>query len=216
MDRDLSFLIAAMINAAVLWFIMFSPWTSGLYNFWIMMSLSAIILSSLAFVGLGVPGVRDIWKGMRTPGGFASQLVLGVVIAVVLWGVFWVGDKLSALMFDFARPQVDSVYGMKDGSNPVVLALLLFFLIGPAEELFWRGYVQSRLAGRIGATLSFVVTVLVYTLVHVWSFNFMLVMAAFVAGAVWGLLYLLKPSWLPALVISHALWDAMVFVIFPI
>ena len=37
-----------------------------------------------------------------------------------------------------------------------------------------------------------------------------------VAGAVWGFLYYIKPKWLPALVISHALWDAAVFVVFPI
>lgn len=29
---------------------------------------------------------------------------------------------------------------MKEGSSPVAIALLLF-LIGPAEEYFWRGYV---------------------------------------------------------------------------
>lgn len=30
---------------------------------------------------------------------------------------------------------------MKEGSSPVAIALLLLFLIGPAEEYFWRGYV---------------------------------------------------------------------------
>ena len=44
----------------------------------------------------------------------------------------------------------------------------------------------------------------------------MLVMAALVAGFVWGLLYRLRPDWLPALIISHAVWDACVFVVFPI
>ena len=44
----------------------------------------------------------------------------------------------------------------------------------------------------------------------------LLIMAAAVAGGVWGLLYWLKPDWLPALVVSHALWDAAVFVVFPI
>jgi len=56
----------------------------------------------------------------------------------------------------------------------------------------------------------------VYALVHVWSFNFMLVMAALVAGMVWGLIYRINPKALPALVVSHALWDALVFVVWPI
>ena len=39
---------------------------------------------------------------------------------------------------------------------------------------------------------------------------------ALVAGGVWGLLYRLRPSLLPALIVSHAVWDALVFVILPI
>lgn len=41
-------------------------------------------------------------------------------------------------------------------------------------------------------------------------------MAALVAGAAWGALYRFFPSRLPAIVISHALWDAAVFIWFPI
>ena len=145
-----------------------------------------------------------------------SNIVLGVVIAVALWGVFWVGDKLSQLMFDFARPQVDTIYGMKDGFSPWVLTALMLFLIGPAEEIFWRGYVQKILSTRWSANAGFVVTTLIYALVHAGSFNFMLIMAALVAGAAWGLLYRLFPERFTAIIISHALWDVAVFVWFPI
>jgi hypothetical protein len=41
-------------------------------------------------------------------------------------------------------------------------------------------------------------------------------MAALVAGGVWGLIYRFCPKALPALVVSHAIWDALVFVIIPI
>ena len=123
-------------------------------------------------------------------------------------------------MFDFARPEIDAVYAMKTGLPSSVIALLLLLLIGPAEELFWRGYVQRTLtrilSGKRAADLAFVVTALIYALIHIWSMNFMLVMAALVAGTVWGFLYRLNPKRLPALVVSHALWDAMVFVIIPI
>ena len=37
-----------------------------------------------------------------------------------------------------------------------------------------------------------------------------------VAGAVWGLMYRLFPERFAAIIISHALWDAAVFVWFPI
>ena len=144
------------------------------------------------------------------------QLLLGIALAAALWGVFWVGDKLSSLMFGFARGQVDSIYGMKTGIQPWIIALLLLFIIGPAEELFWRGFVQQQLSSHWGENWGFVVTTAIYTLIHLWSFNFMLIIAALVCGIVWGGLYRLQPKWLPALVVSHAVWDACVFVVFPI
>lgn len=204
-------LIFAICVAAALWFYMFSPWTGDLSNFWLNMSISAVILSSMA-----IP-----WSGARMPGKVEMkqaclQLLLGVAIAFALWGIFWIGDKFSQLMFQFARPQVDSVYAMKDGSAAWMITVLLLVLIGPAEEFFWRGYVQKTMSEKMGANAALVVTTLIYALVHIWSFNFMLVMAALVAGGVWGLIYRIKPSLLPALIISHALWDALVFVILPI
>ena len=201
-------LMLAVGAAAVLWFFMFSPWTSGILNFWLCMSIAAAVLTCLSLYGLEEkPSFKD------NP---ALQIVAGILIAFALWGIFWVGDKVSAMMFDFARPQVDMVYSMKDGISPVLVSLLLLFWIGPAEEFFWRGYVQKTMGDRIGKTAAMFITAIVYALVHIWSFNFMLVMAALVAGGVWGLLYRLKPDMLPALIVSHAVWDALVFVILPI
>ena len=201
-------LLFTIILATVLWTVMFSPWTAHYVNFWWMMTASACVLSLCATIF--APGW---WKRVRlTP----SNIFWGVVIAVALWGVFWVGDKLSQLMFDFARPQVDTIYGMKEGESPWLLTVLMLFLIGPAEEIFWRGYVQHNLSLRWNPNLGFVVTTLVYALVHAGSMNFMLSMAAMVAGAAWGLLYRLFPERFAAIIISHALWDVAVFIWFPI
>ena len=184
------------------------------------MTISVLLLVFFAFVlhkGLR----RDVaaWFRHFSVAECAKQLLLGVLVAAALWGVFWVGDRLSSLMFDFARPQVDSIYGLKQDPwmGSCGISLLLLLLIGPAEELFWRGFVQRSFGEVWGNRFrAFMVTAVIYALIHLCSLNFMLVMAAFVAGLVWGFLYWLKPSWLPALVISHALWDAAVFVWFPI
>ena len=208
-------LAAAVAVAALLWFYMFSPWTHGAPNFWIIMSASAVVLTSLALAfSHDAESAFKIEKPLL-------QLLGGIVLAFVLWGIFWIGDKLSSMLFDFARPGVDAVYSMKEGVPSWLIVVLLLFLIGPAEELFWRGYVQGTLsrllAGRrFGADIALSLTALVYALVHIWSFNFMLVMAALIAGTVWGLVFRLCPKALPALVVSHALWDALVFVILPI
>ena len=192
--------------AAVLWTIMFSPWTAPHVNFWVMMTYSGAALYST----WAAPGW---WKDIRFD---LSNMILGVLFAAALWGVFWLGEFFSTLIFDFARPQVDSIYGMKEGENPVILTLLMLLIIGPAEEIFWRGYIQKQLSQKWNPNVGFIVTTLVYSLVHIPKMNFMLIMAAAVAGLFWGLAYRLYPEKFGAILISHAIWDCAVFIWFPI
>ena len=200
--------ITGFCIAAVLWTVMFSPWTAPHVNFWVMMTCSGMTLT--LYSTWAAPGW---WKGIKLD---LDNILLGAGLAAVLWGVFWVGDRLSSLMFDFARPQVDMIYSMKDGSNPWVLTALMLLIIGPAEEIFWRGYLQKSFSKRWNPNVGFVVTTLMYSLVHISKFNFMLIMAAAVAGFVWGLAYRFYPEKLGAIILSHALWDCAVFIWFPI
>lgn len=200
--------VAGIVIAAVLWTVMFSPWTSPYINFWVMMTCSALVLTSISLAGR--PGLlRELRFG-------PTDIAAGILLAALLWGIFWIGDRLSSLFFGFAREQVDMIYGMKEGENPWVLSLLMLFVIGPAEEIFWRGYIQESLSRKWNRNTGFAVTTLIYALVHISKFNFMLVMAALAAGFVWGLGYRLFPGRLGALVISHAVWDCAVFIWFPI
>ena len=194
--------------AAVLWTIMFSPWTSPHVNFWVMMTCSGIALTAYS-----TWAQKGWWKDVRFDG---TNIIIGLALAAALWGVFWIGDKLSTLMFDFARPQVNLIYGMKEGENPWTLTFLMLFIIGPAEEIFWRAYIQKSFSKHWNPNIGFIVTTLVYSLVHISKFNFMLIMAAMVAGMVWGLAYRFFPEKLGAIIISHAIWDCAVFIWFPI
>ena len=229
MERHLR---SSLLAAFFLWFAMFSPWTRNDINFWAVMLCTTILLSSLSFLyGRDIWGTpTHFWKTMEGLEAFRywlGQIVLGVLIAVVLWGLFWVGDKLSQLIFPFARDQVNAVYNIKGTWDMQVLWAMLLFVIGPSEEIFWRGYVQERLVRLFAASenprlfcnaplMALLATTLLYTLVHVPSLNFMLIMAALVCGAVWSVLYWLRPHWMPALILSHALWDAAVFIWLPL
>lgn len=202
--------IIPIIVALLLWFVMFSPWTAPHLNFWLTMALSGVILSSMSLALSG-----ELRTSLRE--NFClSDLPLGVVIGALLWGIFWVGDKVAVWMFPFADGEIGSIYSMRDGTEYLIIGLLLLFVVGPAEEIFWRGFVQERLSQKWSPNVGFVVTTAIYALAHIWSLNFMLIVAAAVAGGVWGLLYRLYPKRIGALVISHAVWDVAVFIIFPI
>lgn len=144
-----------------------------------------------------------------------KDLAIGVVSAAVLYVVFFLGNFFSTLLFDFAKEQVGTIYQMKEGENPLFLVLLLAILIGPAEEIFWRGFIQRTLIGKYGEWTALIATTLIYAFVHLWSFNFMLIMAAMVCGAFWGLLYKYNKN-LVTIIVSHAVWDVCVFILFPI
>ena len=206
--KTMTGLVITIMLAAILWTVMFSPWTAPHVDFWLMMTSSAVVLAVLSAVFN--PGW---WRNIRFSW---SNILLGAVIAAALWGIFWLGDAISSRVLDFARPQVDAIYGIRGGVSPWLLSGLMLFLIGPAEEIFWRGYVQKTLSDRFGANAGFAAATLLYALIHAGSCNFMLVMAALVAGVVWGALYRFFPDRFAAIILSHALWDAAVFIWFPI
>lgn len=197
-----------MCLAAVLWTVMFSPWTSPHVNFWKMMTCSGLMLT--VYSTWAAPGW---WKNVRFD---LTDIILGVALAAFMWGVFWLGEYFSTMIFGFARPQVDMIYGMKEGENPWILTALMLLIIGPAEEIFWRGYIQNTLSRRWNPNVGFIVTTLVYSLVHLPKMNFMLIMSAAVAGFIWGLAYRFFPERFGAILLSHALWDCAVFIWFPI
>lgn len=200
-------LIISLLVAAIFWFVMFSEWTKNHVDFWTMMTCAAVVLTSFAFI------FGKTWKDIHVTN---KEIALGFFSAIILWIVFYIGDKVSGLLFSFARPQVEAVYDMKEGTSLYLISFILLFIIGPAEEIFWRGYIQKNLSMRFNANIGFAITTLIYALVHVWAFNFMLFMAALVVGTIWGLMYRFRPKNLTAIIISHAIWDFMVFILFPI
>ncbi|MBO5805827.1 MAG: CPBP family intramembrane metalloprotease [Tidjanibacter sp.] len=204
-------IILPILIATLLWFVMFSPLTAPHLNFWLAMSLSGIVLALISFSLGGGYLKRSLKEDFRL-----SDIPLGVAIGALLWAIFWVGDKVAVWMFPFAEGQIGTIYAMRDGTSWTLIGLLLFLVVGPAEEIFWRGYVQHSLGEKFSPTIAFLATTAIYTLVHIWSLNFMLLVAAAVAGGLWGLMYRLWPKRLWALVISHAVWDMAVFVLFPI
>lgn len=190
-----------ILLAAAGWAFTFGlPWG----NFWVKIGIAvaAITLYSLRFQR---PELRFTRR----------SLVEGIVSAAVLYGVFVAGNAAAPFVVRGASAQVSGIYSLGDGSSRAAVLALLLLVTGPGEEIFWRGFLQERLQRSLGPCPGFAVATLVYGGVHVFSRNPMLVLAALVAGCVWGLQYLWRKD-LASLVLSHALWSAVIFVIAPV
>jgi len=191
----------AVLLAFACWGITFG-WAGG--NFWVKIGLSVLAVFSYSL----------FWQKPRINPGFSSFL-LGLFSAGVLYFVFFLGHHLAPYILPAAKAQVGGIYFLGEGTSKVLIFLLLFFITGPGEEIFWRGFLQNRLMKNWGDFQGFLMGTLIYAGVHVFSLNLMLILAALVAGAFWGLLYLWKRDlWVQ--IISHSFWSAVIFVVAPI
>ena len=189
--------------AFALWFITFYlTWSS----FWIKISVSAAILAGLS---LWLEPNRK--KQLRFDG---KAIIIGLISSGALYFVFWMGKTVSMAIFPFADHQIGGIYGIGEGTPIWIIGVLLFVVTGPSEELYWRGYLQERLMQHFGQGKGWLFATAIYSLVHIWSFNFMLIGAAAVAGVFWGGMYRFLGNLAPV-IISHSLWSSVIFAVFP-
>lgn len=206
--------------AFIFWFLLFSPYTNVYIPFWPALSVFILVLNGLAY-----------WVTRRSPqypkillciehSAFSGKnilkdVVVGAVVAVALYFVFFLGKKVLYMIWPQSPSEIASIYVVKETLSPFIIGLLLFFVVGPGEELFWRGFLQTLFEDRFGQMPAFLLTVSAYTLVHIFAFNLTIVLAALVVGVVWGLMRVYFRSIVPGM-ISHAVWDVMVFILFPL
>jgi membrane protease YdiL (CAAX protease family) len=202
---------AAGAIAAVLFTALFRTRRLGPIDFWTWLAANVVLLAVLAFVldrGYG----RRLAEDARS--GLLMKVTVGLASAAALYAVFAVGRAAAPLIFPFAKTGIADIYALKAGTPVLRIALLLGLAVGPGEELFWRGFLQERAGATTSPGFGFVLAALLYTAVHLASGNPMMVVAAAVCGLFWGWLYLSFRS--PLLnIVSHAVWDLLVFVLLP-
>ena len=196
--------------AAVFFSLLFHFRELGPFDFWWGMGTIIAVL-----VGTAVFADGSFRRSLREDleEGVTRKVVLGVLTAVFLYLVFLAGNALSRRVLPFAGGGIEAVYGFKAGVPPWRVGLLLVFMIGPGEELFWRGWLQRSWQERFGPAALPLATAL-YAAVHIASGNPMLVLGAAVCGVYWGFLYRRFHSIL-LVAVSHTLWDVAVFLVFP-
>jgi membrane protease YdiL (CAAX protease family) len=205
----LSILIALL--ASVLFVPLFIFRSIGPVDFWWWISLNLVLLIGLSlaadksFSGLILSDLKS------KP---ARKVFMGILTALILYGIFFIGNGLARLLCPLAGKGIGQVYSFNEGASPLRIVLLLVLLIGPGEELFWRGFLQRRWQSFFGPVAGWLISTAFYALIHAGSGNLMLVLAAVVCGLFWGALYLRYRSVL-LIAVSHTLWDLLVFIVAP-
>jgi membrane protease YdiL (CAAX protease family) len=187
--------------AYVVWYFAFQV---PVLNFWLRITIASFILLVTA-IAVG----RKELSFRPTP----VAIVVGIVSAVLLYLFFWSGYQVLKGSPQFTGT-ISSVYSLK-GAEPVsFIATVILFPIGPTEEIYWRGFIQNAVAKRLSTRSSILLTSLVYGSIHIPTLNPSLIFTAFIGGLVWGYVY---HRWgLAAAMVSHILWDEMIFVFFVI
>jgi membrane protease YdiL (CAAX protease family) len=198
-------MVTGVVFAALFWLAIFGL---ELVNFWWGMSAVAGLLAAWSIIFSGADR-RALFKFRK------SYILWGLLSAAALYAVFWIGGYFSRLIFDFASGQIDRIYDKKAQMDPWMIGFLMFFWIGPAEEIFWRGMVQRILAGRYGRVFGWIIAAAVYAGVHLWAANLILFMTALLGGLFWGWIFMRSGSLWPV-IISHAVWDVTIFLIMPL
>jgi len=174
-------------------------------RFWTRMTLTGASLGALSL--LTEPENRKLSFRIK-------HLVEGGAIAAGLYGIFRIGDKMARRIMPNGAGDIQEIYDLRSGQDPLRVGARLAFVIGPAEELFWRGHVQRQLEARQGKLGAAVQATLAYAGVHLASGNPTLVGAASVAGAWWSALAALGVD-MESLILSHVIWDVVIFLVAP-
>lgn len=174
-------------------------------HFWDRMTATALALGTI-----GVAGSTR----RRRPRLAPSDLAIGLGSAALLYGVFQLGDRVARRVMPHGGAEIDSIYALRSERSSLELAARLAAVIGPAEEIFWRGFLQERLMDRYGRPAGMALAAAAYGGVHVVSGNLTLTAAAATAGAFWSALYAAGAP-LAAVIASHVAWDVWIFMVAP-
>lgn len=146
----------------------------------------------------------------------SKNILYGLLSGIILYAIFFIGNLFIdwLQLKDLAR-DVNQLYKTFSPSS-FWHYLVLFVIIIPGEEIFWRGFVQKRLGElKLQRSLIVLLSAILYTLPMLYSQNLALVVAGAVAGLVWAILYQWKKS-LPLLIVSHLVFDCILLIILPL
>lgn len=143
-----------------------------------------------------------------------QYIIYGIGYGTILYGIVRLGYLLITKVDSGAQMAITRFLEAYGPAN-IGHFLLLVFIIVLGEELFWRGYVQQYFKKWVSSKMAVIITSVLFALSVAISGFWLGVVAAFVAGLIWGFLYEWKKS-LPLIIVSHEVFILLLFMILPL
>jgi membrane protease YdiL (CAAX protease family) len=182
----------------VLWYFVFL--SDILFSFWYRVSFASIVLAIYVYVfGALTPGMPNLVEALK-----------GILSGFLLYVLFFFGFNVFK---PFVVGGAENVYVFRS-ELPLIIPSVLLLITSFCEEYFWRKFTQRKIVEMYGIK-GILITSVLYSSIHLVTFNLPLITAAFIAGTAWGFLYWYTDSfWI--VVFSHVIWTELIFVILPL
>lgn len=170
-----------------------------------------IVLAATWIVGAACAGPFR-WSAQERGIDLRIDVGLPIALGAAVFGGFVIAKLLADQIPFLADNVADVLARAHAGRSGVVLVVALFN--GLAEEVFFRGVVQSAFAARFGPGRAVWWATLVYAAVTVATLNPALVVAALVLGAILALERRLVGGVLGP-VLTHVIWSTLIILFLP-
>ncbi len=178
-------------------------------NVWIGTGAAATLSMFLVWLGAR-PSARDL-LGAKPWVGLAVGAAAGVVMSLATWGLY----PLAVDVLPPVRGEVETLYALLRQPPGPVRAFPLLLLVVAAEELVWRGLAIDVFTPLLGEWSAALMAALLYVLPQIAFRSPLLMVVALLCGLLWGALRV-RTGGLVAPFVAHVLWDALVFIAYPV
>lgn len=178
--------------------------------------VASVVLVQLGYAAVGIVAMRRWFGGLsisipsRAEAAWIGVATLGAIAVAYL--------TLTGVELLGVEPAAQEVESVRSPAAILALGLVSVFLIGPAEELLYRGAVQGRLRRTFGAAGSIGAASVLFAVVHVTTMHgspagtVATLTALFLLSVVYGLAYE-RTGNLAVPMLVHGLYDAIIFAI---
>lgn len=195
--------IVLLLSLAFVYILLFYTFEEKVI-FWYLYAFTLLIGMAIALVSAKFEDRIPTWQ----------YLIFGIGYGTITYGLV----KLGYIVLPFIDKNIAndvSKFLETYGPSNIWHYVLLIFIIAVGEEMFWRGYVQQQLKRYTQTKYAVFITAILFSLSIAISGFTAGIIAAFVAGLIWGTLYEWKKS-LPLVIVTHVVFILLLFLVLPI